>query len=165
MASTLDVILRSVQANLVTVGICTPSQSIITLSLEPPPTAGTFLCFITPTDFGSVVIQNDGAGRWASGMRGAFRVHVVTENMQDIAYQDAQFITNATLGIMWKVNQVINAMQDYFPLDGSGAILTEEPIRLTQIGSPRRYGQAYNWGGVPLNFEVTLAQNLTLPGP
>lgn len=148
-------ILQSVVGRLIGKLSLSPTQVAISLEEWPVGTIGEFYIFVSPNYFSPIQDQVDGGSRWVSAARGTLSVRLYTRSALDPAQIDTQRLTQTTIGIIRRVQQVIDALQSFFPEDGVGDVLTEEPLFWTGEGSPMRFRRNQEWLRCDLSFLVS----------
>lgn len=104
---------------------------------------------------------SDGAGRLFTVLRGRVDVYVRSSLALDEAYQDDLWLTDPSYGALTKLDQVIDALQLFFPEDAQGQPLLIEPMRLQFCNEPRKeYETGGEDGEVMAEFEIAYALNL-----
>lgn len=71
------------------------------------------------------------------------------------------YLTDASLGLLNKLQDVLTSLQMFMPQDSNGLLLTE-PMRLLDIDVPRKTGLP-DWGVVVSNWEVKYLNDLSSP--
>lgn len=102
-----------------------------------------------------------GGGRYASAVRGRLNVYPRNRNALDPAYQAESWLTDPSLGILDKINSVVDALQGVLLEDKDGNSILNEPMRLVYWGEPHHKYEVPDWGDVVIEFEVffTMALN------
>jgi hypothetical protein len=140
------------------------NDSTANLSLEPdvleyPP--GDIYMLITPGSFNSWQGPVEGGGNYAMILEGSVKFTIWFMNSLDEVSRDAAAMTNSTLGVYEKIDQVVNAIQMYDPCISNNLYLAE-PMRITTIGEPRRNEDHREWVSVAIDCELKIWNLVTV---
>lgn len=115
---------------------------------------------LRPLDESPEVGIIDGAGRFDNRRRKRFQVCVRTRLLLDSTGQDYTRLTDASLGHTIMEDAVVDALELYWPSDGSDALCS--PVRVGKLSDPKRIRDDpdWVWSGFDCDFEYTRDLNI-----
>lgn len=140
--------------------IYTESISIV----EQPPLYSSYpMAVIIPGRFRRIEGHVRGGARAVTTWRGTVAVHTIVRNLADLDQESTQLLTQRDngVGLMAASQGVIEALQEAFPVDPSGNLLTIEPLAFLSFGRPRPYGYTRGVAGMTVVFQASYHESLT----
>lgn len=130
------------------------------------PQGPTPFCLLEPNEVRNIG-DDLGGGRNVKTWEVHFTVHIVVENVFDAALQDTVVVTSIDLssGPYRIVDQLINMMEQSYPLNDYGYPTTIEYPRFEQIMSLKRYSGTNTYIGLPVKFYCTFREVLPFSLP
>jgi hypothetical protein len=148
-------LLPKFKAVLITANVFNDSTANLSLNtdrLEFPP--GDIYVLITPQRFNSYEGSTDGGGIESMILVGRICFTIWFLNAIDEPSRDTTVLTDATLGVYGKVDDVISALQLWDGCNGHGYLA--EPMRLTEMTQPIRSKDHNEWVSIQLFFETKI---------
>ncbi|MDE2105775.1 MAG: hypothetical protein KGL39_51600 [Patescibacteria group bacterium] len=106
--------------------------------------------------------QIDGAGRIVNNRLRTVQVVVRTKVALDPTGQDQVHLTDPTLGHFVLEDSVVDALEEFFPLDINGNLLTAVPVRIGPWGLPTPDREDDTWLSSTADLEIVYTRNLDL---
>lgn len=159
--TTLDVLLLAAQSKLIADDVFHLSSCFLTVTpdlLEFP--ANDVFGTISP---GRQTIDDPiriGAGRVVIVVNGEMIVTIWTRSYLDQVPQDTLFLTNSATGAIQTSTAVINSLELYQPVDGSGNQLLPAGFELVEIESFSRKAEKVGWGAIKTRWKFFYTLNI-----
>ena len=131
--------------------------SLDTEALEYPP--GDIYCLITPQAFRNWDNPEAGGGLETMILVGRVMFTLWFMNALDEPPRDTTVLTDATLGVYNKIDDVLDCLELYDPCKtGTGNGYLAEPMRLLDISQPKRDKDHQEWVSVQIVYEIKIWQ-------
>ncbi len=156
MATPISQSLLAVKNKLITDNVFTSSECFISLEPHKIEYVGGVYAAITP---GRISIDQDfvaGAGIYGGLINMTVNIRLWCMNALDESSRDTQALTDNTLGILTKLNSVIQSLQMYVYCDANSIGSFAEPMRLLSIDRPNRDATRPEWCNIDSAWEVRL---------
>jgi hypothetical protein len=165
LRASLTAILPLIETQVVAVTGLSSSQVYSTAQKNPPIYEGDHVVQIRPTGFTVQTDQSFPEGRLDTRITRDLAVKVVTRLGLDEPDRDRVWLEDQTLGHIVLEESVINALQNFWPTDVNGNVLTTNPIQLAPASDPETEEDEPGWGSSLVTFQVSyilpLNQGLT----
>ncbi len=147
-------ILLALKARIIARAVVPAAQLEIIADDQPPPTKGEKLVYLRPRRHSAGQPQVESAGRLDTRLTRTVDVFVRTRATIDKISSSEQWLTDQARGILDLEEDIVNALQDFAPVDSDGNLLTVQPIRITTGAQPDSGAKKQGWGQSSSSWDV-----------
>ena len=148
-------IMLAVQARLVTVtGLPLVRVKLLASRAQMPYLQAEQMLFVRPGRWISPRLQRDGEGRVAARVYRYMNILVVDRTALDSVDDDEIILTSSTYGIIPLEELVLDALDQYWPEDSDGNVLTFEPMRMIAGQEEKKNASKPFWADAMHTFEI-----------